>query len=77
LALEAIDRLLFEHGIDGGPILWMHDEIVLEVPEADAERAKELLERAMTEAFATTFPGAPLQDLVEARIGDTWAEVKG
>jgi DNA polymerase-1 len=77
LALEAIDRLLFEHGIDGGPILWMHDEIVLEVPEADAERAKELLERAMTEAFATTFPGAPLQGLVEARIGDTWAEVKG
>ena len=77
LALEAIDRLLFEHSIDGGPVAWLHDEIVLEVPEADAERARELLTRAMVDAFAETFPGAPLNGLVEARAGDNWAAVKG
>jgi DNA polymerase I len=76
LALEAIDRLLFEQGIAGGPVAWLHDELVLEVPEADAPRAKELLEQAMTDAFAEIFPGAPLQGLVEAKIGDNWSEVK-
>ena len=33
-----------------------HDEIVLEVPETDAERAAVLLERAMVAGFAKTFP---------------------
>ena len=76
LALEAIDQLLYEHGIDGGPVIWMHDEIVLEVPAADAPKAKELLEKAMIDAFAATFPGAPLNGLVEAKIGDNWSQVK-
>jgi DNA polymerase I len=77
LALTAIDRALFEAGIDGGPVLWLHDEIIVEVPEADAERAKELLEQAMVDAFLATFPGAPVNGLVEAHIGLNWAEAKG
>lgn len=77
LALTSIDQALFDAGIDGGPVAWLHDEIILEVAEHNAERAKALLERAMIEAFAETFPGAPLNGLVEARIGDTWAAVKG
>jgi DNA polymerase-1 len=77
LALTAIDRRLFEEEIDGGPVAWLHDEIILEVPEQDAGRAAELLKRAMVEAFAETFPGAPLANLVEARIGADWAAVKG
>jgi DNA polymerase I-like protein with 3'-5' exonuclease and polymerase domains len=76
LALEAVDRLLFEAGFEGGPVIWMHDEIVLEVPEADAERARALLVQAMTDAFAETFPGAPLNGLVDVLIGDNWAAVK-
>ena len=76
LAIEAIDQLLYEHGIDGGPVIWMHDEIVLEAQAADAPKAKELLEKAMIDAFAETFHGAPLTGLVEAKIGNTWAEVK-
>ena len=31
----------------------------------------------MTDAFAKTFPGAPLRDLVKARIGEDWAAAKG
>jgi DNA polymerase-1 len=80
LALEAIDRMLFDAGIDGGPVLWLHDEIILEVPKADAPRAKELLERAMIDAFEQTFPGSRelglLNSLVEVRSGINWAAVK-
>ena len=43
LALAAIDRMLFEEGIEGGPVAWVHDEILLEVAQADAERASVLL----------------------------------
>ena len=59
LALAMIDAALFEAGIEGGPVAAPHDEIVLEVPEADAARAAVLLQEAMTAAFAATFPGAP------------------
>ncbi len=72
LALIAIDTTLIEVGIDGGPVLFVHDEIVLEVPEAVAERAGALLVAAMTRAFATTFPNAPLNNLIELRIQATW-----
>ena len=46
------------------------------MPDADAERAADLLREAMTAAFAATFPGAPLRDLVTVKIGRSWAETK-
>ena len=76
LALAMIDAALFEAGIEGGPVAAPHDEIVLEVAEADAARAGALLQEAMTSAFAVTFPGAPLRDLVTVKIGRSWAETK-
>jgi DNA polymerase I len=76
LALAMIDAALFEAGIHGGPVAAPHDEIVLEVPEADAERAADLLREAMTAAFAATFPDAPLRDLVAVKNGRSWAETK-
>ena len=76
LALAAIDDLLFERGIDGGPVAWLHDEIVIEVPEADARRASDLLAQAMTDAFAETFPGAPLNGLVVPKSGLNWGAAK-
>ena len=60
LALTLIDKALSDHGIPGGPVIWCHDEIVLEVPEEAAEKAAELLEEAMTLAFVTIFPDAPI-----------------
>jgi DNA polymerase I-like protein with 3'-5' exonuclease and polymerase domains len=53
-------------------VLFVHDEIVLEVPEADAERAGALLVDTMTRAFATMFPDAPLTGLVELKIQTAW-----
>jgi hypothetical protein len=46
------------------------------VHEDDAEKARALLEAAMIEAFAMTFPGAPTNGVAVAKIGKNWAEVK-
>jgi DNA polymerase-1 len=76
LALAAIDDLLFKYDIDGGPVAWLHDEIVLEVPIEHSATAKRLLVEAMERAFAETFPGAPLNGLVEANSGPNWSAAK-
>ncbi len=76
LALAYVDDRLFEAGIDGGPVAWLHDEIVLEVREDQAERAAEILKQSMIDGFAETFPGAPLNGLVEPHIGLNWGEAK-
>jgi DNA polymerase-1 len=55
----------------------VHDELLLEVPEADAEAAAAALAEAMTEAFVETFPGAPTLGVVEVHIGGNWTEAKG
>jgi DNA polymerase-1 len=64
-------------GIRGGIVATIHNEILLEVREADAERAREILAEAMTDAFVATFPGAPSDGVVDVKIGLTWAETKG
>ena len=75
LALAYVDERLFEAGIDGGPVGWLHDEIVLEVAVEDADHAAAILKQAMVDAFAETFP-APLNGLVEPYIGPNWGEAK-
>ena len=44
--------------------------------EAVSEETATLLQQAMTEAFAATFPGAPLNQLVKVAAGRTWCEAK-
>jgi DNA polymerase-1 len=73
-ALAYVDERLFDAGIDGGPVAWLHDEIVVEVCVEDADRAVEIVKQAMIDGFAETFPGAPLSGLVEPHIGMSWAE---
>ena len=74
LALAYVDDRLFDAGIDGGPVAWLHDEIVLEVRDDQAELAAEILKQAMIDGFIETFPGAPINRLVEPHIGMSWAE---
>jgi DNA polymerase I-like protein with 3'-5' exonuclease and polymerase domains len=76
LALTAIDRALEQERLAGGPVAWLHDEIVLEVPAEHANRAAELLRDAMLSAFRETFPGATLKGLVKPRIVADWGEAK-
>jgi DNA polymerase I-like protein with 3'-5' exonuclease and polymerase domains len=51
----------------------IHDELLVEVPEADADAAVETLKACMHRAFVETFPGAPTFGLVDAHIGASWA----
>jgi DNA polymerase I-like protein with 3'-5' exonuclease and polymerase domains len=76
LALAYVDERLFEAGIDGGPVGWLHDEIVLEIAVEDADHAVAILKQAMTDAFVETFADAPHDDLVEPHIGPNWGEAK-
>jgi DNA polymerase I-like protein with 3'-5' exonuclease and polymerase domains len=76
LALAYVDERLFEAGIEGGPVAWLHDEIVLEVREDQAEQAAEILKQSMIDGFSETFPGGPLNGLVDPSIGASWAEAK-
>ena len=46
-------------GIRGGLVASVHDELLLEVAEDDAEQARQILEETMVAAFELTFPGAP------------------
>jgi hypothetical protein len=76
LALTKVDAALQRAGIVGGLVLFVHDEIVLEVADRHAERACRLLADCMVQAFAETFPGAPLSDVVSTGIGKTWGGAK-
>ena len=52
------------------PVLVVHDEIVLEVPEADAGPATDWLKRCMVDAVAPLLDPVPVE--VEARAARTW-----
>jgi DNA polymerase I-like protein with 3'-5' exonuclease and polymerase domains len=62
--------------VRGGLVASVHDELLLEVHEDDAEKARTILEETMIEAFTITFPGAPITGLLTAKIGTNWSEVK-
>ena len=47
LAMIAVDRALREEGFEAKLILQVHDELIVEAPEAEAERVRELLRRCM------------------------------
>jgi DNA polymerase-1 len=53
------------------PVLAVHDEIVIEVPEADAEKATAWLKRSMVDAMAPLIAPVPVE--VEVTSGRTWA----
>jgi DNA polymerase I-like protein with 3'-5' exonuclease and polymerase domains len=76
LALLKVDAALRAAGIDGGVVLFVHDEIVLEVGLDQAEQARAILTACMTQAFAETFPGAPLNGVVSTGVGRSWGGAK-
>jgi DNA polymerase-1 len=75
-ALALVHRRFLAARICGGIVATVHDELLAEVGEADAERARALLQEAMFDAFVTTFPGAPTNGVAAARIGVSWLEAK-
>jgi hypothetical protein len=77
LALTKVDAALREAGIAGGPVLFVHDEIVLEVRREAADAVSQILTDCMTAAFAETFPDAPLNEVVTIKVGDSWGSPPG
>ena len=55
IALTYVDDRLFNAGIDGGPVAWLHDEIVLEVKAADAELAATIFKQSMIDGLPRPF----------------------
>lgn len=56
-------------------VAMVHDELLAEVPETDADGTVETLKSCLHRAFIETFPGAPTLGLVDAHVGRSWAEV--
>jgi DNA polymerase I len=74
--LAVLDRHLA--GLNARLVNIVHDELVLEVAEADADKAIAAVESAMTEGFLAIFPEgrAVTTGLVEAHQGPNWAAAK-
>ena len=69
-AMIDLHRGLRERGMKSRLILQIHDELLLEVPEAEAEGARELVKATMEGALALDVPL-----VADARLGRNWAEV--
>jgi DNA polymerase-1 len=73
-------RLLFERYRDwpGGvlPVLTVHDEVLVEVDVAVADRVGSLLADVMVEAFRDVLPNGPTRFLAIPGVGPTWAAAK-
>ena len=71
LAMVRIDRALREAGLQSRLILQVHDELLLECPPEEADRAAELLREAMEGAIELSVPL-----VAEVHRGKNWAEAK-
>jgi DNA polymerase I len=74
--LAVLEQHLAE--LDAKLVNIVHDELVLEVAEADADKVIAAVESAMAEGFLAIFPEghAAMTGLVEARHGPNWAAAK-
>ena len=71
LAMIQLHAALQERKLRGRMILQVHDELVLEVPEEEAEETAALVQEVMQNAYPLA---VPLK--VEAHIGQHWGELK-
>jgi DNA polymerase-1 len=69
-AMIDLHQELNERRMKARLILQIHDELLLEVPEAEAEEARALVKEIMEGALALDVPL-----VVDARLGHNWAEV--
>jgi DNA polymerase-1 len=71
LAMVRVDRALREKGMQSRLILQVHDELLLECPPEEADRAADLLREAMEGAIELKVPL-----VAEVHRGKNWAEAK-
>ncbi|MBP2231461.1 DNA polymerase-1 [Azospirillum agricola] len=68
-AMNRMPAALAKAGSNARMLLQVHDELLFEVPEAEAEQAAALVRRVMEEAASLSVPL-----VAEAGIGDNWEE---
>ncbi|HEY0077262.1 MAG TPA: DNA polymerase I [Pyrinomonadaceae bacterium] len=71
IAMLRVDEALRREGFAAQMVMQVHDELLIEAPEGEAERVAELLRREMMAAVELD---VPLE--VEVGIGDNWMDVK-
>jgi DNA polymerase I len=71
MAMVRCDQALTEAGLESKLVLQIHDELLFEGPEAEAEQVKEIAVREMAAAYPLDPPLA-----VEAGIGSDWLSAK-
>jgi DNA polymerase-1 len=71
IAMLKVEKSLKEENLDAKLILQVHDELIIEASEKDAERAKEILVRDMESALLLEVPLT-----VSVSSGKTWYECK-
>lgn len=69
LAMVNVHRRLKEEELEARLILQVHDELIVECPESEAERVRTLLEKEMENAVHYSVPL-----IAEAHVGHSWAE---
>jgi DNA polymerase I len=71
VAMLAIDRRLRDEGRSARLVLQVHDELLLEVPEAEVRAVREIVKEEMCGAYDLDPPLA-----VDVGVGENWAEAK-
>jgi len=69
LAMIRVDRALRDAGLEARLVLQVHDELIVECPEDEAEQVRALLEREMEGVASLAVPLT-----AEAKAGRTWAQ---
>lgn len=62
------------NNIEAKIIAVVHDEIIVECNEEQANRTKEIVINGMTKAMLTIFPNAAINGLIDAKIAKNWGE---
>ena len=71
LAMVRVFERLKREGLAAKLIMQVHDELIVECPEAEVEQVKRLLTEEMEGAYALTVPLT-----AEAHSGKNWLEAK-
>ena len=71
IAMINADKALKESGLDAILILQVHDELIVDAAEKDADAAKEILVREMESAAKLSVPLT-----VSSAVGKTWYDCK-
>ena len=67
IAMVNVHRELKNAGLKSKLILQVHDELIIEAPKSEAEKAKEILEECMVKAASLSVPL-----LAESGTGESW-----